>query len=397
LIGYSFFGNSSTYDAENESNQALEEQGVEVSSSDEYVAQTTHEKRVMDVIEESAPSVVSVLIQKTEGQIYDEYMEEEMDLWGNFYFFDMNDVVGMQEPEDRDELVEVGAGSGFIVSEDGIIITNKHVIADENAVYSVITNDGLEYEAEILDVNPVQDIGVLKIVNTDDKFKALKLGNSSSIQLGQTVIAIGNTLGEFQNTISVGVISGLDRDITAQDSDGSYETLEGIMQTDAAISQGNSGGPLLNLKGEVIGINTAVSLSGENIGFAIPINKAKRDLEQVLSQGEISYPFIGVQYVIINEDIAEEEGLPVDYGALIVIPNPGESPSIVPGAPADQAGIKEGSIILEFNGQKITQNNTLVNMIQEYLPGDVVELRVLKDGEESLVNLTLGNWNDFDF
>jgi len=388
LVGYFIFSPMFNHSIDSE----VVEQVLEEKVANEYVAQTIHEKSVMSVVKGASPSVVSVVIKKTEGSVYDEYMGEE-DI---FDYFEIPKMLDMPKPENRDDLVEVGAGTGFIVSEDGIILTNRHVVSDANAVYSIITNDGTEYDVKILAINPVQDIGIIKVINTNDVFKPLKLGNSSNIQLGQTAIVIGNALGEFRNTVSVGVISGLGRSILAQGYMGGSETLEDIIQTDAAISQGNSGGPLLNLRGEVIGISTAVSMSGENIGFAIPVNKAKRDLEQVLKQGEITYPFIGIRYVIITEDVAKAESLPVEYGALVVISESGEASSVVPNSPADKAGIQEGSIILEFNGEKITENNTLVRMIQDYLPGDIVELKVLKNGEESIVELELGNWNDYN-
>jgi S1-C subfamily serine protease len=178
-------------------------------------------------------------------------------------------------------------------------------------------------------------------------------------------------LGEFQNSVSVGVVSGLSRNVLAQ-GNGTFENLEDIIQTDTAINRGNSGGPLLNLRGEVIGINTAVSQGGENIGFAIPINKAKRDLEQILTQGKISYPFVGIRYVILNEEYAQQEELSVNYGAFIVRPSNGEDQSIIANSPADKAGLKEGDIILELDGKKISESNTLTKVIQDYFPGDTV-------------------------
>jgi serine protease Do len=198
--------------------------------------------------------VVSIIVEKTSGVIYDERLEK--DPFERFF----RDLI----PEDRNALERVGAGTGFIVSEDGLIMTNKHVVSDEKAVYSILTNEGETFKVEVLAKNPVQDIAILKIQDVQDRrFKPLKLGDSSVLNLGQSVIAIGNALGEFQNTVSVGVVSGLQRNIVAQGNN-TIETLEDIIQTDAAINRGNSGGPLLNLRGEVIGINTAVSMDGEN-------------------------------------------------------------------------------------------------------------------------------------
>jgi S1-C subfamily serine protease len=202
----------------------------------------------------------------------------------------------------------------------------------------------------------------------------LKLGDSDNLQIGQTVIAIGNALGEFRNTVSVGVISGLGRRVTAGDGE-IFETIEDVIQTDAAINRGNSGGPLLNLKGEVIGINFAMAQQAENIGFAIPINKAKKDIEQIKTKGKISYPFLGVRYVLVTKEIKEEKNLPVDYGALIIRGERGEDP-IFKNSPAEKIGLKEGDIILEFNGEKITTENSLAKIISKYNPGDKVSLKV---------------------
>jgi len=343
---------------------------VSLVAQEEYAGETEQEKMVISVVEKSMPSVVSVIVKKTLSKIYLNYFGE-------------------------DALEQIGAGTGFIVSEDGLIITNKHVVEDESAVYSILTNSGEEYDVEILSENPVQDIAILKIKNTENEiFQPLILGDSSSIRLGQTAIAIGNALGMYQNSISVGVISGLERDVVAQGNNGELENLQDIIQTDAAINSGNSGGPLLNSKGEVIAINTAVSLDGENIGFAVPINKAKRDLEQVRSEGKISYPFIGIRYLTLNEESSEEFGISVNYGAFIVEEEDGYV-SIVKDSPAEKAGLQAEDIILEVDGQEVTEDNNLVDILQNYYPGDTITLKVLRDGEELMVALTLADWNDF--
>jgi serine protease Do len=222
------------------------------------------------------------------------------------------------------------------------------------------------------------------------KFQPLKLGDSDGIQIGQTTIAIGNALGQFNNTVSVGVVSGLGRTISASDKTGAvYETLEDIIQTDAAINSGNSGGPLLNLKGEVIGINTAIAENAQSIAFAIPINYAKKDIEQVISTNKIVYPFLGVRYVLINDDVKKEYKLSVDYGALVEKGTSGES-AITKDSAADKAGIKEGDIILEFNGEKIMLNNTLSKIIQKYNAGDKITLKIIRGELEIDLQATLG-------
>jgi serine protease Do len=292
----------------------------------------------------------------------------------------------------------VGGGSGFIVSADGFVVTNKHVVLDEDAEYTVFTNDGKSYPAKVLAKDPLQDLALLKIdqgpiVNEQGafvsrSFVASSLGDSDGLEIGQTVIAIGNALGEFRNTVSVGVISGLGRTITA--SGGNFvETIEDVIQTDAAINKGNSGGPLLNLAGEVIGINTATVLDAQNIGFAVPVNKVKRDIEQVKTLGKIVYPFLGVRYVLVTDRIAKEQNLSVSYGALVAKGSQGEA-ALIPGSPAQMAGILEGDIILEFNGVRIRPENSLAKLIQKYNPKDTVVLKILRADQEKIFTVILG-------
>jgi serine protease Do len=287
---------------------------------------------------------------------------------------------------------EIGGGTGFIVSEDGMILTNKHVVLDQEADYTVLTNDGKQYPARVLAKDPFQDLAILKIEDSNS-FPIVKLGDSDKLQIGQSVIAIGNALGEFQNTVSVGVISGLGRTITASGG-GMVETLEDVIQTDAAINKGNSGGPLLDLKGEVIGINTAVSLEGENIGFTIPINKAKKDIKQVQELGKIVYPFLGIRYVVLNEKIQEDNDLPVNYGAYITSDASSGRSAITPGSPAETIGLRQGDIVLEFDSQKITTDNSLADIIRKYNPGDKIILKVLREGEEKFFTVTLDEMSE---
>jgi serine protease Do len=286
-----------------------------------------------------------------------------------------------------------------------MVLTNKHVVLDEEADYTIFTTDGRKFPAKVLAKDPLQDLAILKIekekiVDSDGEFQlkpfsVVKLGDSSGLQIGQTIIAIGNALGEFRNTVSVGVISGLGRTITASGG-GFVETIEDVIQTDAAINKGNSGGPLLNLKGEVIGINTATVLGAQSIGFAIPVNKAKRDIEQVKTLGKIVYPFLGVYYVLITENLAEEFDLPVDYGAWIGRNAAGEytTEAIFSDSAAEKSGIERDDIILEFGGEKITPDNSLAKFIQKYNPGDKVALKILQEGEEKTIEVILGERNE---
>ncbi|MGB9743538.1 MAG: trypsin-like peptidase domain-containing protein [Minisyncoccales bacterium] len=357
-----------------------------------YQPQTTQEEAIIKVVKEAAPAVVSIVITKDvpiiEQYFYNPFKEFEQ-FFGEPFEFEIP-----QYQQKGTEKREVGGGTGFIISEDGLILTNKHVVSDEKADYTVLTNDGQKYPAKVLARDPLKDIALIKIDQAPSQvFPVVKLGDSDTVQIGQTVIAIGNALGEFRNTVSVGVISGLSRTITASGGGIGSEVLEDIIQTDAAINQGNSGGPLLNLKGEVIGINSAMVLQAQNIGFAIPINQAKKSIEQVKTLGKIVYPFLGVRYSLIDDKIQKENNLSVNYGAWIVKGDQNE-PAIVPNSAADKAGLKENDIILEFNNEKITLSNSLAKIIAKYNPGDKVILKILRDGQEKNVEVVLGERNE---
>lgn len=350
----------------------------------EYLSQ---EEAVVGVVKEASPAVVSIIITK-DLPVFEEYyynpFKEFEEFFGPQFEFKIP-----QYRQEGTEKQEIGGGTGFIVSQDGLILTNKHVVTDEQADYTVLTNDGQKFPAEVLARDPVQDLAILKI-NTQTSLPVVKLGNSDNLQIGQSVIAIGNVLGEFRNSISVGVISGLGRTITAT-SGGTAEVLEGIIQTDAAINLGNSGGPLLNLKGEVIGINTAVAIEAENVGFAIPINRANRDIKQVKATGKIAYAFLGIYYTIITPELKQEYNLTVDYGAWVGRDQSGQktAQAVFSGSPAEKAGLKPDDIILEFNGKKITLENSLASIILDYNPGDEVTLKILRNGEQKLITLIL--------
>lgn len=346
-----------------------------------YSPQTQHEALIIEAVKKASPAVVSIVVSK-DLPVIEEYFEE----WSPFGepFFKFKIPYYRQRGTEKKE---IAWGSGFFVSKDGLVVTNKHVVLEEDVEYTVITFNGEKFPAKVLAKDPVQDLAVLK-VKAQKEFPFLTLGDSDKLELGQTVIAIGNALGEFQNTVSVGVISGLGRKIIA--SGGEFvEVLEDVIQTDAPINKGNSGGPLLNLKAEVVGINTAVALGGENIGFAIPINSVKKSIEQAKTLGKIVYPFLGVRYIIIDEKVQKENNLPVNYGAWIV-KGKNDEPAIYPGSSAAKIGLKEGDIILEFNGEKITPNNSLAKIIKKYSPGDKVTLKILRGGQEKIFEVILG-------
>lgn len=347
-----------------------------------YVPQTSQEEAVIAAVGKYAPAVVSIIVTK-DMPVYERYYSREFDPFG-FWDFSMPQLRQRGTEERR-----IGAGTGFIVSADGIILTNKHVVSDDQAQYTVVMSDQTQYSAKVLALDPSNDIAVVKIYDGGKKeFPAVVLGDSDNLQIGQSVIAIGNALGQFDNTVSVGVVSGMQRSITAQGLSGS-EVLEDLIQTDAAINTGNSGGPLLNLRGEVIGINTAIASGAQNVGFVIPINLAKRGLEQAKTTGKIVYPYLGVYYAMISDRIRQENDLSSDYGAWV---NSGDAKisSVAADSPASRAGIKDGDIILEMNGKKLDSTNSLAREIAKYNPGDKVELKVLRGKEEIIVEATLG-------
>lgn len=279
------------------------------------------------------------------------------------------------------EKINVGGGSGFIVHPDGLVLTNKHVVFDQEAEYTVLTTDGSEYPAKVLSRDPINDIAVLKI--NAKGLPAVRLGNSGKLELGQTVIAIGNALGMFSNTVSRGIISGLSRSISAAlGTEGEMEHLRGVLQTDVAINQGNSGGPLINIDGEVVGINTAIIFGAQNIGFSIPINWAKQDLEDIIKHGRIIKPYLGLLYVMLNKKFQKQYSLPVDYGALVVRDHRPDSTAVVPNSPAATAGIQENDIILELNGLKVGEDKDLSDMLQNCEVGSEIDLTVLRKDKQ---------------
>lgn len=280
------------------------------------------------------------------------------------------------------------AGTGIIVTADGYILTNKHVIEGASSI-SVVLDDGTVFkDVEVAATDSLNDIAFLKIKDVSGLTPAT-LGDSKTIQIGQQVVAIGNALGQYQNTVTAGVVSGTGRTLVATDSTGSMaEKLSDMIQTDAAINSGNSGGPLINAAGEVIGVNTANSYSAENMGFAIPIAAAKGMLAQLIEKGEASRAYIGVYSTDVTADVAKEYNLPVNSGTYLYTTG-GKYSAIVSGSPADKAGLKEKDIITAVNGVKIGAAGSLSTLIGEYKPGDTVQLTVIRDGKEIAVNVTL--------
>lgn len=279
------------------------------------------------------------------------------------------------------------AGTGIIVTSNGYILTNKHVINGATSI-TVVLDDGTTYEdAELVATDPLNDVAFLKIKDVDG-LTAATLGDSKTLNVGQQVMAIGNALGQYQNTVTVGVVSGLGRSITASDGSGyNTETLSDMIQTDAAINSGNSGGPLVNAAGEVIGINTATSTSAENMGFAIPISSVKGMLAQLVETGSAKRSYLGVYAAEITPEVAKAYNLPVNSGAYLY--SSSSYSAIVKDGPAAKAGLKDKDIVKAVNGVEVGKAGTLTDLIGEYKPGDTVQLTVIREGNEIAVNVTL--------
>jgi S1-C subfamily serine protease len=344
-------------------------------SSSEVLQQRvlTEESVVIEVAEKVSPSVVTVGIIKTQRVLDLFEWDPFMDPFGFF-----------RQPKSKEQKIQRDIGSGFIVSIDGLVVTNKHVVADTQAKYRVITKDDKEYEVKKIYRDPVNDLAILKIDASG--LKPVELGDSDKLKVGQFVIAIGTALGQFRHTVTTGVISGLGRGITAGSPfEGYVERLDNVIQTDAAINPGNSGGPLLNSAGQVIGVNVAVAAEGQNIGFALPINLVKESLANFEKTGRFDRPFLGVRYRMISQDLALLNDVP--QGAYIV--------EVVEGSPADKAGIKEGDIITKIDGQLVREKDGgLAKLIAQKKIGETVRLTIWRDGEQKEVTATLEEFKE---
>ena len=337
------------------------------------------ESAVIQAVKKGSPAVVSIIISREVVQRPDFFSDP---------FFDPFGFGGQNQNQGQSQRQEVGAGSGFIVSADGMVVTNKHVVSDQSADYTVMTNDGKKYVAKVQAVDPINDVAILKI--DANNLPVLELGDSANLDIGQTVIAIGNSLGEFRNTVSKGVISGLKRDVTAGSGfRGQSELLSQVIQTDAAINPGNSGGPLLDIRGKVIGVNVAMAQGAENIGFALPIDIVKKGLASVKKIGRITQPYIGVRYLPVDQQIQKDNNLPFEYGALVVRGQQVTDFAVIPGSPADKAGIVENDIILEINNTKIDADHPLASLLSQFAVGDQLTLKIWSKGETKDVQMTL--------
>lgn len=331
------------------------------STVDGNIPVSSDEADITDLVKKVSPSVVSIVTTQTARS---GYFQQEMG----------------------------GAGTGIIISENGYILTNKHVVNSANAI-QVVSSDGERYkDVSLVGVDPLNDLAFLKI-NGAKGLPASKLGDSGTVRVGQRVIAIGNSLGQYQNTVTSGIISGLGRPIVAalDESGSTMESLNDLLQTDAAINPGNSGGPLINMSGQVIGINTAIVSKAQSVGFAIPINASKGLIRGILKDGKIAKSYIGIQYIAITPDIQAEYDLSEKQGALVYNPQK-DGAAVAKGSPADRAGIQEGDIVTKINDKVVGKQGGLGSLVAEFLPGEEVDLTVIRDGKSHELKIKLGEY-----
>lgn len=347
---------------------------------------------IADIAEVASPATVYISVVWPSETV--ETYRRPFSTWdpfGSFFDFWFSDPFFTQ-PQQRQV---TSAGSGFIIDESGIVLTNQHVVGNQGegqTITVVVDAPGLEreYEAEIIGSDYSLDLAVLRIINDEGHiFPTLPLGDSDATRVGEWTIAIGNPYGrEFEHTVTVGVLSAKGREISIYDQEtGRPKVYKNLMQTDAAINRGNSGGPLLNIKGEVIGINTAVHAQAQGIGFAIPINVAKEVLDELITTGGVSVPWIGIWYQSITEGLVEQLRLPDDKGVVIM--------DVVKGSPAEAAGLKAWDVIRRINDRDIYTSDDVADIISQHKTGDKLLITILRSGQMQLVEVTLGNKPDY--
>ncbi len=352
-------------------------------------AVTSSSENIPETVSKTEPAVVSVVITKDVPVIERSFERRKLSPFED-PFFSPFDIIVPRERSLGMQPREVGGGTAFFVSSDGLLMTNRHVVDDPDATYTAFLHDGRKLAAKVVTTDPTNDVALLKVEG--ENFPFLQIADREPV-LGETVIAIGNALAEFRNTVSVGVVSGLSRSIVAGSARaGSAEQLSRIIQTDAAINQGNSGGPLLSVNGQVLGMNTAVAGGAQNIAFAIPAKDLGRALRSYREHGRIVRPYLGVRYTYVTEELREKNRLDADHGVLVADGEEEDEPAVLPGSPADKAGIREGDIILEFNGERVDEEHPLAHLVQDKLPGEQVRLKILRQGQEQTVTATLEEW-----
>lgn len=346
-------------------------QGLNGTKPKEVIKVVTEESVVINDVKQIGPSVITV--------------EEVLPQVSNSPFnLDPFQVFGLQQPQSNQAPTPSSIGSGFVVSTDGLIVTNKHVVSDIGANYNVITSNNKKYAVQQIYRDPLNDIALLKVnpgENSNQTLRPAILGDSSNLEVGQFVIAIGTALGEFRNTVTTGVISGLGRGVTAgSEFQGFVERLDNVIQTDAAINPGNSGGPLVDSSGNVIGITSAIAQNGQNIGFALPINILKDSLANFNLHGQFNRPYLGVAYKMIAKEVAILNN--IVSGAYVQ--------SVVTLSPAEKAGIKPGDIIIKLDGKTVqVQTGELATLIAGKKVGDAISITVWRNGKTFDLKLTL--------
>ena len=320
------------------------------------------ESEMIDAIEKVSPAVVSIVEKK----------EKPVSFFESF-------------------LPEAGGGTGFIVSKDGYILTNKHVVSSDKKVYKAIFSDGSEYDVTVTSKDPFDDIAVLKLDYSGDKdLPFVVFGDSDNLKVGQKVFVIGNSLAMYGNSVTSGIVSAKGREVYAyNDFGGSFQNFYGLIQTDAAINLGNSGGPVVNLKGEVVGMSVATAEFADNVGFAIPVNDLKPVLASIKEYGKILRPVLGVRFLMLSPSDAKELNISVDYGAILVSGQFVDQPAVAKGSAGDKAGLKEMDVVLEVDGVKVSLKNPLHKVIRNYKPDEKVVLKVLRDGREMMIDVVL--------
>ncbi len=338
---------------------------------------------IIRTIKKVMPSVVSIVIAKKLEELERDIPHELL----NMAEPGVDPKALLKEQADIHGMVRIGGGSGFIVHANGIILTNKHVVADAEAAYTVFLNNEKKYMAAVIARDPIEDIAILKI--DADHLPTIRLGDSSKLELGEEIIAIGNALGIFKNTVSRGIVSGLSRSIrAAPDPKAPVQELRGLIQTDAAINPGNSGGPLVNLQGEAIGINAAIVFGAQNLSFALPINAAKRDLQDLKEYGRIRKPLLGLRYILVDENLSAKMHLESDHGALVLGQDP-HSIAVVPNSPAHRAGIRERDLIISCNGEQLTNEKTIQDFLENMEVGQTMHLDMLRNGKNIRADVIL--------
>jgi len=342
---------------------------------------SAEDRQVIEAVRKVAPSVVSIVVSKDLSKLYNSTGAFPFEQFFGF------EAAPSAKPPQQGQKQQIGGGTGFVIAADGLIVTNRHVVADADAEYEVVMSDGRLLSAKVAAVDSVLDVAVLKVEAQD--LPVAPLGDSSKLETGETVIAIGNALSEYSNSVTKGVISGINRRVVAGDGLGDSEIIEEALQTDAAINPGNSGGPLISLRGEVVGINTAVNRSGQSIGFAIPIDAARVVIDSYREHGRIVRPWLGVRYVMLTPESAKANGLTAERGALILGGGAGEGAAVAPGSPAEKAGLKAGDVLLDVDGIALETDHPLASAISRKRAGDVIAIRLLRETTEMTVQATL--------